>query len=184
MRKQTAMRKFTTREIAIMALLTALCVVGRLMSSFLPNVQPVTAIILLLAIYAKPSAAGIVSILSMVITNFYLGMGIWTIAQIATYGILIFGISLLGKVVQIQRIFWLQVILCVVMSMGYGFLITLMLAPVWGVKAFWPYYFTGISFDIIHSIGTVGFFLLLRYPLLQIFKKYHFIKLDPNRKDL
>lgn len=170
------MTTFKTREITTLSLLTALCVVGRLMSSFIPNVQPVTAIILLIAIYSSISSAFIVSTLSMLITNFYLGMGIWTIAQIATYLILITIVAVINYFFSLQTKVSLQILVCIVMSMGYGFLVSLMLAPFWGVKAFWPYYFMGLSFDVMHSIGTVIFFLLLRYPLVKIFDRYHFSK--------
>lgn len=166
---------FKTKELTTIALLTALCVVGRLLTSPIPNVQPVTAIILFVAIYTSIPAAMIISTLSMLITNLYLGTGIWTIAQILTYILLILIVGAIRQMIPLQKYLVIQLFLCVGVSMGYGFLVTLMLAPFWGVTAFWPYYLVGISFDMMHSIGTVLFFIVLRYPLIKIFTRYQFI---------
>ena len=78
-----------TKDLTLYALLTSVCVVGRFLTQVIPNAQPVTAIILLITLYIGPRPAVIISALSMIITNFYLGMGIWTIAQVGVFILLI-----------------------------------------------------------------------------------------------
>ena len=46
-----------------------------------PNVQPMSAILFLLALAGSLSDALIVALLSLLGTNIYLGMGPWTISQ-------------------------------------------------------------------------------------------------------
>lgn len=165
--------RYKTREIAVLSLLTALCVVGRLLTNWLPNMQPITAILLLISFYMGWRQAMVVSTLSILITNFYLGMGIWTFAQILSFILVIIFSSLLDHYLPwLTKRLVFQVILCVAVSMLYGFLVTLMLAPFWGVTKFWPYYLAGVSFDVTHSISTVGFFLVLKQPLSKIFGQY------------
>ena len=80
---------FGVRRLALLSILTALCYVGRMMFQFIPNVQPVTAVLIILTLTLGMTDGFIVAILSIVLTNFLLGMGPWTIAQIASFGVLI-----------------------------------------------------------------------------------------------
>lgn len=78
--------------------MVALCVVSRTFFQFIVNVQPVTAILLIITIYWGSYQGLIVSILSILITNFYMGMGVWTIAQVATYFLIILLTGLLKRI--------------------------------------------------------------------------------------
>ena len=82
-------RPFTTQEIAFLSLLTAACVVGRLMFQFIPNVQPMTALLIMIALHFGFSRGVIVTVLSLLITNFYLGMGVWTFSQITGFSLIL-----------------------------------------------------------------------------------------------
>ena len=41
---------FGVRRLALLSILTALCYVGRMMFQFIPNVQPVTAVLIILTL--------------------------------------------------------------------------------------------------------------------------------------
>ena len=66
---------FSVQEIAYLALLVAASVVGRTLFQPLPNVQPMTAIFLLVALYLGCVRGLIVALLSLLITNFTWGWG-------------------------------------------------------------------------------------------------------------
>ena len=66
---------FSVQKISLLALLTASCIVGRLFFVWIPNVQPMSAILFLLALAGSLSDALIVALLSLLGTNIYLGMG-------------------------------------------------------------------------------------------------------------
>ncbi|MGX7205197.1 hypothetical protein [Enterococcus pingfangensis] len=157
-----------------MALLTAVCVIGRLMTSLIPNVQPITAILLIVTLNIGVVPALIIGSLSLIITNFYLGMGIWTIAQILAFAIIILLTGLLNKLPWKSLL--LEVVLGFVLSLLYGLLVSAMLAPFFGIKQFWPYYLAGLSFDVMHGIGTVVFYVLLKKPLIKVFQRYQRIE--------
>ncbi|EGO2793258.1 TPA: hypothetical protein IUT82_002700 [Enterococcus faecalis] len=163
---------FTTREVAVMALLTAVCVVGRLLTSVLPNVQPITAVLLIVTVHIGIVPALIIGSLSILITNFYLGMGIWTIAQILSFACIILFAGILRKYTPLKKAPFAQLLLAFFASILYGLLVSAMLAPFWGVKQFIPYYLAGLSFDVMHGIGTVVFYLLLKKPFVQMFQQY------------
>ena len=69
--KPTNKPLFSVRELTYLALTTALAVVGRLSFQFIPNVQPMTVIFLILALQLGFMRSWLVAILSVLITNFY-----------------------------------------------------------------------------------------------------------------
>lgn len=68
-----------THRISVIAMLSAVAFIGRMMFFFLPNVQPMTVIIVLTTIYVGLYDGMIVAFVAIIISNLYLGMGIWTI---------------------------------------------------------------------------------------------------------
>lgn len=153
----------STREIAMLSMIIALSVVGRMYFSTIPNVQPTTAIIIITAMILKPSRSVIVAVLSTLITNMMLGMGIWTVWQIIDWSVIGLLSGILGKYhEQINiNILALYAGFCGIL---YGFLISLPMIIYAGM--FWPYYLAGIAFDVWHGIGNIVFFYLL-YPILK-----------------
>src|SRR5699024_5936760 len=82
------MRTMNVRLLVILAVMTALSVVGRMLFAALPGFKPVTAIIILTAIYFGGEAGFIVGALSALISNVYFGQGPWTPFQMFTWGII------------------------------------------------------------------------------------------------
>lgn len=160
-KKTTAL--FSTHEIAILALSTAAAVVGRILFQFIPNIQPMTDIFLLLAIYQGLRASLIVSTLSVIITSLYLGTGLWTISQLLSFTILVILAFYMGKIPFFKRTLILQVIFAFAAGFLYGLIISVFESKFYGIKAFLPYYLAGVSFDAMHAVGNAGFYLLL-YP--------------------
>jgi len=73
------------RRIAADGMLCAAAIVGRIALTALPNVQPVTVILILIASYIGIWDAIISAVVIVLVTNLYMGMGIWTIYQIITW---------------------------------------------------------------------------------------------------
>jgi uncharacterized membrane protein len=153
----------------MLSILTALCYVGRMMFQFIPNVQPVTAVLIILTLTLGMADGFIVAILSIVLTNFLLGMGPWTIAQIASFGVLIVVTGLIIKPFystskkRNRRI--LFALFAFFGGLLYGFVISLLTVKMMGITSFWAYYIAGIPFDFMHGMGNAGFYLILE-PIL------------------
>lgn len=159
------------RKIALIAMLTALCVVGRTAFMFLLNVQPVTTIFIIITIYLGFIPGLTVAILSMLISNFYMGMGIWTIAQIISFAFVVLIAFLLSKFSIFRRSLILQAIYALIAGFLYGFIISLVQAPIMGIAAFWPYYLAGVSADAMHGFGNLQFYLILGPILKKLFMR-------------
>ena len=73
-----------TRRMVIVAVMIALCVVGR----FIPFFKPITAITVITAIYLGGESGFLVGSLSALLSNFYFGQGPWTAFQMLAWGLI------------------------------------------------------------------------------------------------
>lgn len=154
----------------LLALLSALASVGRLLLSSIPNVQPVTVILLLITLELGIVDGIIVATLSMLLSNIFLGMGIWTLYQIISFSIVI---TLFWCTKPLWRRFrnnhWINPVLFSIIAglMGYlyGFIVSIFSVQFYRVPNFWIYYFQGLSYDSFHAFGNIVFWWLLA-PLL------------------
>ena len=86
---------FSIRKITLIALLSTLAYIGRLLFSWIPNVQPVTVILLIITLEMGLVEGILTASLSMILSNIFLGMGPWTLYQIASFAIVILVFSCL-----------------------------------------------------------------------------------------
>lgn len=161
-----------TYKLTLLALLAALSVVGRFAFSFIPNVQPVTAIIIICGLFLGPIAAMILTVLTTFLTNMILGMGIWTIWQIIAWALIGLISGLIGKYRKKHSLIVLTVF-AVFCGYLYGFVVSLATFTIAG--EFIPYYLLGLPFDTAHAIGN-GIFMVLLYPILSYFFKNYAMK--------
>ncbi|WP_106497372.1 ECF transporter S component [Lentibacillus sp. Marseille-P4043] len=156
-----------TYKLTLLALLAALAVVGRYAFAFMPNVQPVTSLIIICGIFLGPVAAICLALLTTFLSNMMLGMGIWTIWQVISWAMIGFMSGMLGKLSK--RIpLSLIVIFAIFSGYFYGLIISLTNYSITG--KFIPYYLAGLPFDTYHAIGNALFMILL-YPVISFFFK-------------
>jgi len=166
----------TTHRMTWIALVATLSFVTRIMFSFLPNVQPTTVIFLLVTIFIGVKEGIIVATLSMILSNIYLGFGIWTIPQIASYALILMLVSLITKPEERTEL-PVFLVIAFLSGLAYGFLISIMNIPLFGVGYFFVYYLNGFTFDVAHAVGNVTFTLVLYPTLVPLFEKQKY-KLD------
>ena len=76
----------SARELVLLAVMTAFSSAGRFIFSAVPFFKPVTAIVVLTAMYFGKQAGFMVGALSAVISNIYFGQGAWTPFQMFSWG--------------------------------------------------------------------------------------------------
>ncbi|AST92290.1 MULTISPECIES: ECF transporter S component [Sutcliffiella] len=152
----------STRKIALLGLLIALCVVGRMVFSSVPNVQPVTAIIIICCLLMGPQNGIILAAGTAFVSNLFLGSGTWTLLQIIAWSIIGVLSGLIGMKFKKLPI-WLLATYAGFCGMLFGLIMSLERLIIG--KLFWPYYLAGLPFDFNHAIGNIVFFIVL-YPIL------------------
>ena len=90
-------KKTRTRRMVIIAVMTALSVLGRFIFAVIPAFKPITAIVVISAIWLGPECGFMVGSLSALISNFYFGQGPWTPFQMVAWGLLGVIAGLLSK---------------------------------------------------------------------------------------
>ncbi|MDX8046091.1 ECF transporter S component [Gracilibacillus sp. S3-1-1] len=158
-----------TNKLTRIALLAAICVVGRLTFQFIPNIQPVTAIIIITASIMGIFPAICLAIITTYITNLFLGMGIWTIWQMIAWSVVGIIAALIGKLAMKHPFSWL-IVFAFISAFLYGLIVNIGTFTFAG--NFLAYYLAGLSFDFAHAVGNVIFMAILYPVLTKVFKNH------------
>ena len=81
-------RSSRSRRLVIIAVMTALSVLGRFIFAAIPAFKPIAAIVIISAIWLGPECGFMVGSLSVLISNFYFGQGPWTPFQMIGFGLI------------------------------------------------------------------------------------------------
>ncbi|MFP7169432.1 ECF transporter S component [Terribacillus sp. 7520-G] len=158
---------FSTRKLTLLAMLTALAAAGRIYANvlfpFLPNMQPMTSVIIICSLLLGPIAGVTIAVLSTLLSNMILGMGIWTVWQMLAWGMIGLSFGMAGKLWRTPPLIPMT-IASILTGYAYGFLVSL--PNIFIMEHFWAYYIAGLSFDTMHAIGN-GIFFFILYPVLR-----------------
>ena len=92
-------KEIGTRRTVLVSVMVALCVVGRL----IPIFKPVTAIVVLCAVYLGPQAGFYTGSVAALLSNFLFGQGPWTPFQMLGWGLIGLFAGLLAKPLHKSR---------------------------------------------------------------------------------
>lgn len=154
-------------KLVLIAVMTALSVAGRMIFAMIPGFKPVTALVIITAIYFGKEAGFITGALSAVLSNFYFGQGPWTPFQMLTWGLIGWVAGMLAKKLVDNKIY---------LSI-YGFLAGIsfsLLMDIW--STLWMYglfnlsrYITSVAtalpYTALYAVSNVIFLLLLTKPI-------------------
>ena len=166
---------FTVHRISLLAILTALVTVGRVVFALpiLPNIQPMTALLILITLNIGVIDGLVVAGLSMLLTNMMLGMGPWTVFQIISFAVVILATGILkyfydyGSFTN-RLVFAIWALLT---GFLYGLIISVFSFYLYGMNNFLVYYINGLPFDSLHAVGNFGFFFILEPIIVPIIQK-------------
>lgn len=159
--------KATSKEIMLVALMTAFSVCGRIMFSFIPFFKPITAFTIISGMYLSTPAGFICGSFSALISNIYFGQGPWTLFQMISWGLIGFISGVIGEKLLEKRI------ILVIYAFISGVLFSLIM-DLWTVLNidkefnFSRYIIQLISsfpIMIIYSLSNIVFLILLQKPI-------------------
>ena len=165
-------------RLVLIAVLTALSVLGRLLFAVLPGFKPVTAMVILTAMYFGSEAGFLTGALTAVLSNFYFGQGPWTPFQMVTWGLLGFVAGLLRNRLKASRLF--LALYGAVAGVAFSLLMDVWTA-VWidgtlTLSRYLAAVATSGGYMLLYALSNVIFLLLLRKPMGEILgriqKKY------------
>lgn len=159
--------KNDARRIVIIAVMTALSVAGRFVFAPIPFFKPVTAIVIITAIYLGAEAGFITGAFSAVVSNFYFGQGPWTPFQMFAWGLIGFLAGLLAKSLLESKV--LLIIFGALSGVVFSFIMdvwtTLWADGTFNIARFIASITTAAPFTVVYMVSNVIFLLLLTKPI-------------------
>ena len=151
-----------TRKTVIVAIMTALCVVGR----FIPFFKPVTAIATISAIYLGSEAGFLIGAYSAILSNIYFGQGPWTPFQMLSCGMIGLIAGLLSEPLKKNKIFLM--IYGILSGIAYSFIMDIW-TVLWYNDSFdFSLYLmalgTAVPYTILYSVSNFIFLWIMAKP--------------------
>jgi energy-coupling factor transport system substrate-specific component len=149
--------------VALVAVLAALAIAGRIAFAAFPNVKPTTDIVIFAGYALGPAAGFAVGALAALVSNFWFGQGPWTPWQMAAWGLCgILGAALALGARKVGRLTLAAV--CGLAAVGYGAILNFSLIATYGGELswqrFWIFEGRAVPFEIAHAAGNIAFALL------------------------
>jgi len=155
-------RSTGTRRLVIVAVMSALCVVGR----FIPLFKPITALTVITAMYLGGEAGFLTGALAAGLSNFYFGQGPWTPFQMLTWGLIGLGAGWLQKGLKKSRAFLL--IYGVLSGVVYSLAMDVWTVLWYGSGFSWQLYLTAavtaMPHTILYAISNFAFLWVCAKP--------------------
>ena len=169
-------RRVKTGEIIIIAIMTALAVAARSLFFFIPQVKPTSALVIVTAIAFGPNAGFLTGALSMFLSNFIFGQGMFTPFQMLGMGLVGFvcGCIFSGRRLSGSR-FAVSLTGGLLTFAVYGFIAdscsVLMLSSSLSLSSALAFYSSGFLFNIIHGITTALLLFFICKPMNSKFSR-------------
>lgn len=165
-------RKPKARELIIIAVLSAIAVVGRMAFFAVPQFKPVVAIVIITGVCFGGESGFLTGAIAGFISNFFFGQGPWTPWQMFSFGIIGF---LSGILFAKGRLKKNRISLCIFGGLAtfiiYGFIMNVsslfMFSSNISFKALGAMIISGVPFDLVHAAATVIFLFLISEPMIE-----------------
>ncbi|HEX3737119.1 MAG TPA: prenyltransferase/squalene oxidase repeat-containing protein [Solirubrobacterales bacterium] len=161
--------------VALVAVLAALAIAGRVAFAAFPNVKPTTDIVIFAGYALGPAAGFAVGAFAALVSNFWFGQGPWTPWQMVAWGLCgILGAALALGVRNVGRLTLAAV--CGSAAVGYGAILNFSLVVTYGGEVSWArfLFFEGhaIPFEVAHATGNVVFALIAGPAMIRMLIRF------------
>jgi prenyltransferase/squalene oxidase-like repeat protein len=164
-----------SQVVALVAVLAALAIAGRIAFAAFPNVKPTTDVVVFAGYALGPAPGFAVGALAGLVSNFWFGQGPWTPWQMAGWGMCgVMGAALALGARNAGR-FSLAAV-CGLAGIAYGVLLNFSLMATYGgdlsLDRFLALEARAIPFDLAHVVGNVAFALLAGPAMVRMLVRF------------
>lgn len=153
-------------NLVTMAVLSAILLVGQLGMAFLPNIEPVSTLIILYTLTYKKQVFPIIYTF-VLLEGIVFGFGIWWISYLYIWSILALIVLFLQKIDS--ALLW--AVVSGAFGLSFGALCAVPYLISGGPYAAFSYWSAGIPYDVLHCAGNFVLTLVLYRPLLTLLKR-------------
>jgi len=161
-------------DLILLILLGAFAVSGRVLLDPIPNVQPVTVIVLLAGIhFGAPRAVALAAAVALC-SNVLLGHGLWSLYQAVGWSAVgVAGAALSNRLyVDGRMAIGALAALAAVSAFAFDWIVSLSALHSLSSEVFLVYLMAGIPYDLLHAAGNVAFVAWLANPLSEIMTRH------------
>lgn len=164
-KKSVQNHRLTIVDIAVMGVMVATMTSFKYAMSLLPNIEPVSLLIILYTLFLGPKVIYAIIVFVFVEGLIY-GFGSWWICYLYMWPFLAFLTHFVGKkVTNIKSRVWVFSILSAVYGLFFGALSSIPHFFIGGFAYGFHYFIAGIPYDLLHCVGNFCLCLALFYPL-------------------
>ena len=161
-------KKLTVRQIVLFGMLGALIFAAKYVMAFLPNIEPVSLMVMLCAVVFGRKAVYPIALYVVMEFLFY-GLGLWNINYLYIWAVLALAA---GQMKDVRGALpW------AILSGTFGLLFGALCAPVDVAIGGFGYavakWISGIPFDIAHCIGNFAIALVMFVPMRSLLEKLY-----------
>lgn len=161
--------KLTIREIAILGIYGALMFALQVVMSPLPNIEPVSLLVIVLGCVYGRLALYSVGVFILMEGLFY-GFGPWWFFYLYAWPILLLLTLLLRNV--LGRSPWGWALLAAAFGLSFGFLYAIVFLFTGGIGGMVAAWTAGLLFDVTHCAGNFVLCLALYRPLVKVMERF------------
>lgn len=169
------MRKISSREIVILAILAAIAAVSRVPFAPLPSVQPTSFVIIVTGLVFGAESGFIVGAVAAIVSNIFLGQGPWTPWQMYAWGMIGMTAGLFRNTWWMKQM-WGKLVFGFIWGYLFGWFMNFWII-VSAIENFtWEFfisiYVASIYFDLAHGLSNVFFLLIFSASWLRILNRF------------
>ena len=155
------------KRIVLIATMAATIFAAQVGLAFLPNVELVTLMFLLVALHLKKIDALMVSFIFVLLEALVWGLGDWVIGYLWIWPLWMVICLIASHFIHDNSELW--ALLGGLFGFVFGFLFSLQHALIYGITMGIAYWIRGLSFDIIHAISNYILILVCLGPMRRAF---------------
>ncbi len=166
----------------MLSILAIFAIAGRILLDPLPNIQPVTVVVLLTGIYyGAPRAFALAGIVALATNFLVLGHGPWTLFQVVGWGSIGVAGALLSDRLLIDGKLNLNrlAVFAAVSGFVFNWIVSLSILMKTDPSMLIPYVLSGLTFDMFHAAGNILFVAWMAEPLGEMMLRH---QTSPNQK--
>lgn len=153
----------TARDVTVLGLATALVFSLQIAMAGLPNIEPVSLLILLYTLYFRKKTLLVIYAFAL-LEGVWHGFHLWWVMYLYVWTILWAVVMLLSRKGRRHGAFFWAVV-SGLFGLSFGFFCSFPYAATGGLKMAWSWWLAGLSFDVLHGAGNFVLALVLFHPL-------------------
>lgn len=167
-------RSLDSRELVLLALLTAIAAVSRVPFAGLPSVQPTTFVIIVTAVVFGAESGFVVGAGAALVSNIFLGQGPWTPWQMLSWGLVGLTAGVLRRT-PVMRWKSLRLLFGFIWGFLFGWIMNLWVMTGmenWSLSTFASVYAASLYFDLAHALSNLLFLALFATAWIRILQRF------------